>query len=93
MAKNKLFVGFRNGKASTMVFTTVSNYEDAVDCDYFVLAEAGTEKQQLAEWFSQQENKYLTEKCTTKNKDAITKTRNCLKDLFENSQQEKKDSP
>ena len=57
MTKNKLFVGFRNGKVLAMVFTSTQNYETAVDCDRFVEAEAGTEKQQLAEWFSQQEKK------------------------------------
>ena len=57
MTKNKLFIAFKNGKALAMVFTTALNYEDAVDCDHFVEAEAGTEKQQLTEWLSQQEKK------------------------------------
>lgn len=51
MTKTKLFIGFRNGKALAMVFTTALNCEDAVDCDYFIKAGEGTEKQQLNEWF------------------------------------------
>ena len=50
MAKAKLFIGFRNGKALTMVFTTAQDYTDAVDCDYSIEAGEGTEKQQLEEW-------------------------------------------
>lgn len=50
MAKTKLFIGFRNRKALTIVLTTAQDYTDAVDCDYFVEAGEGTEKQQLKEW-------------------------------------------
>lgn len=50
MPKAKLFIGFRNGKVLAMVFTTVQDYTDAVDCDYFTEAGEGTEKQQLEEW-------------------------------------------
>jgi len=57
MSKTKLFVGFRNGKASSMVFTSTQNYEDAVDCDYFVEAGEGTEKQQLEQWLNRKEPK------------------------------------
>lgn len=50
MAKAKLFIGFRNGKALAMVFTTAQDYDNAVDCDYVIEAGEGTEKQQLEEW-------------------------------------------
>ena len=50
MAKAKLFIGFKNGKVYTMLFTTASNYESAVDCDYSIEANEGTEQKQLEEW-------------------------------------------
>ena len=50
MAKTKLFIGFKNGKALTMVFTSTQDYANAVNCDYFVEACEGTEKQQLEDW-------------------------------------------
>ena len=50
MAKTKLFIGFKNGKALAMIFTTAQGYDDAVDCDYSVEAGEGTEKQQLEDW-------------------------------------------
>lgn len=50
MAKAKLFIGFRNGKALAMVFTTAQNYDNAIDCDYFIEAGEGTEQKQLDEW-------------------------------------------
>jgi len=50
MPKFRLFIGFKNGKICSMVFTTKEDYEDAVDCDYSTEAGEGTEKQQLEEW-------------------------------------------
>ena len=50
MGKPRLFIGFRNGKALTLIFTTAEDYDNAIDCDYSVEAGEGTEKQQLEQW-------------------------------------------
>src|SRR4030042_162917 len=50
MAKAKLFIGFKNGKVCAMLFTTASNYESAVDCDYSIEANEGTEQKKVKEF-------------------------------------------
>jgi len=50
MPKFKMFIAFKNGKVSAMIFTRKENYEDAIDCDYSTEAGEGTEKQQLEDW-------------------------------------------
>lgn len=50
MGKYRLFIGFKNGKAETMLFTVREDYESAIDCDYKVEAAEGTEMQQLQDW-------------------------------------------
>ena len=59
-AKVKLFVGFRNEKVLAMVFTAARDYADAVDCDYFVLADEGKEKQRLETWLLSQQEKEVS---------------------------------
>jgi hypothetical protein len=56
-AKVKLFIGFRNRKVLAMVFTSAQDYPNVVDCDCYVEADAGKEKQ-LETWLlSLQEKK------------------------------------
>jgi hypothetical protein len=56
-AKVKLFTGFRNGKVLAMVFTAAQDYASAVDCDYYVEADEGKEKQQFETWLLSQQKK------------------------------------
>jgi len=50
VSKAKLFIGFKNGKVLSMIFTASQGYESAVDCDYSTEAGEGTEQKQLEEW-------------------------------------------
>ena len=47
--KTNTYFGFRHGKLTTVIFSTMDNVEDAVDCNYYVDNPEGAEKQ-IEEW-------------------------------------------
>ena len=49
MLKKHTYFGFRHGKLTTVVTSTMDNYEDAVDCNYHIDDPQDAQKQ-IEEW-------------------------------------------
>ena len=47
--KTVAFFGFKNGQLATVVISKMDNYEDAVNCDYYVNNPRNAKKQ-IQEW-------------------------------------------
>jgi len=47
--KTYIYFGFRHGKLTTVIISTMDNEKDAIDCNYYIANPQDAEKQ-IEEW-------------------------------------------